>query len=46
MIRSLFFNKRAALPEDALIDIITQVQALDMEMIRKEIAEQQSSQNQ
>ena len=38
----LLFNQPGALPGHALEDIISQVRALDMDEVRKEIAEQES----
>jgi len=38
----IVFQQAGALPESGLIDIIGQVQELDMEMVRKEIAKQAS----
>ena len=37
------FQQAGALPESALIDIVGQVQALDMDTVRKEIEKQSSS---
>jgi thioredoxin 1 len=42
----IVFNQGGALPEEALVDIMGQVQALDMDKVRKEIEEQQASQQQ
>ena len=39
------FQQAGALPEEALIDIIGQVKDLDMDMVRKEVEKQQSSEN-
>jgi len=36
------FSQPGALPEDALVDLIGQLEALDMDAIRKEIAEHQA----
>lgn len=35
------FQQAGALPEESLVDIIGQVQNLDMEMVRQEVAKQQ-----
>ena len=42
----IVFNQGGALPEEALADIMGQVQALDMDKVRKEIEEQQAAQQQ
>ncbi|MBF6174303.1 thioredoxin [Nocardia blacklockiae] len=42
----LVFAQPGALPPDALEDLVTQVKALDMEEVRKQIAEQQAEQEQ
>nr|WP_202025949.1 thioredoxin [Rhodococcus sp. MS16] len=39
----LVFNQAGALPAPALEDLITQVKALDMDEVRKQIAEQSAS---
>ena len=41
----LLFQQAGALPAPALEDLITQVNALDMEEVHKEIAKQQASQS-
>jgi len=40
----LVFAQPGALPPDALEDLVSQVKALDMDEVRKELAEQQSEQ--
>ena len=42
----VLFAQAGALPAEALDNIISQARALDMEQIRKEIAEQEQQQNQ
>ncbi|BCK56916.1 thioredoxin [Nocardia wallacei] len=42
----LVFAQPGALPPDALEDLVTQVKALDMEEVRKQLAEQQAQQEQ
>ena len=42
--RVLLYAEPGALPQSALTELIKQVRALDMEMVRKEIAEQQAKQ--
>ncbi len=37
------FAQPGALPEDALIELIGQIEALDMDAVRKEIAEQETA---
>ncbi len=37
------FAQPGALPEDALVDLIGQIEALDMDEVRKEIAEQEKA---
>ena len=37
------FQQAGALPEEALVDILGQVQALDMEAVRKEVEAQQAN---
>ncbi|MEN8040616.1 MAG: thioredoxin [Actinomycetota bacterium] len=37
------FAQPGALPEDALLDLIGQIEALDMDAVRKEIAEQETA---
>ncbi|MDM8544881.1 thioredoxin [Candidatus Venteria ishoeyi] len=39
----IIFSQAGSLPAPALEDVIAKVQALDMELVRKEIAEQQES---
>lgn len=41
----LVFNQAGVLPEEALVDILGQVQALDMDEVRAKIKEQQSQQS-
>ncbi|WP_345977551.1 thioredoxin [Sulfurimonas sp. HSL3-7] len=42
----IVFNQAGVLSEEALVDIVGQVQALDMDKVRKEIEEQQAAQQQ
>ncbi|KOS53740.1 thioredoxin [Rhodococcus rhodochrous] len=42
----LVFNQAGALPPAALEDLVTQVKALDMDEVRRQIAEQNQNQNQ
>lgn len=42
----IVFNQGGALPEEALADIMGQVQALDMDKVRKEIEKLQAAQQQ
>ncbi len=37
------FSQAGMLPEEALVDIITQVEALDMDMVRAEIAKEEAA---
>ena len=37
------FSQAGMIPEEALIDIITQVEALDMDMVRAEIAKEEAA---
>ena len=39
----VLYSQPGALPEAALEDIVTQIEALDMEAVRREIAEQESA---
>ena len=39
----VLYSQPGALPEDALEDIVSQVEALDMEAVRREIAEQETA---
>jgi thioredoxin 1 len=41
----VLFSQPGLIPEEGLKDIISQVQALDMEQVKKEIQEQQNQQN-
>ena len=41
----LVYNQASALPPAALSDLVSQVKALDMEDVRKQIAEAQNAQN-
>ncbi len=36
------FNQAGALPEESLVDVLNQVKALDMDMVRAEIAKQEA----
>ena len=40
----MVFNQAGALPESALVELISKVKELDMEQVHKEIAEQQANQ--
>jgi thioredoxin 1 len=42
----IVFHQAGVLPEEALVDIMGQVQALDMDKVREEIKEQQAAQQQ
>jgi len=42
----IVFMQAGVLPEQALVDILGQVQALDMDKVREEIEEQQAAQHQ
>ena len=39
----VLYSQPGALPEDALEDIVSQIEALDMEAVHREIAEQESA---
>jgi thioredoxin 1 len=39
----VLYSQPGALPEDALEDIVSQIEALDMEAVRREIAEQETA---
>lgn len=44
--QTIVFQQAGMLPEEALTDLLGQVQALDMDEVRKKIAEQQAAQQQ
>ena len=41
--RVVLYSQPGALPEDALEDIVSQVEAIDMEDVRRQLAEQQAA---